>query len=646
MEPKRAGYFGRFSAAVYRLISVSHLGCWLMGYRREPTALLPGEERARLDGMPSARRVGLTAAAEQSRLLRLFRRLAQVLADAPARLYGLFFLLYGLTCGIIRLVRPLLSGGRDLKLLEIFLCGVIALAACPLVWTRRSLASAVCGGRTGHAFFCRLLGVPEERTGHATLQVPVWLPYGAAILGAGAAFLSTILHPAVVPLAVLVLGLVGLVLSFPEVGVSLSALMLPFIWVWDETLYLLAALILLTWVSYGVKLVLMHRSFRFGRLDAFVFMMGLLLLCGGVFSADFSSEGLGQGCLLAILLSDYFLIANLTDSRATVKRCIAGLSGGIAILLLLFCVQLIPINVTHWYEHYLIGSVLADGTRQVTVLLDGLWSAGFEQFFLLAFPWLLMLLLSCRRLRTGLPVFGMICLCGWMILRSGSVLGAGIALLSLMLFALLCGHQALTVIISILPLAVTGGLWYTYFHPLSELVDQLDGAIRVTSEECARVWPGVVRMIRELPMGIGLGETAFCSVYPQYAEPGAAQATSAGSLYLDLLATLGVPGLITAVVLLTLFFRKCFTYLGRCRVRWDRAVLAAGMCTVLNYMLLGTVRNVGSSPQLFFCVVMVMGLCSALSAIGLEEQDVLVAERRGETSEREDRFLWFGSARR
>lgn len=645
MQPKRVGYFGRFSAAVYRLISLSHLGRWLMGYRREPTTLLPGEKRARLDSMPSARRTALTAAAEQSRILRLFRWLARVLADAPARLYGLFFLLYGLTCGIIRLVRPLLSSGREPEILEIFLCGVIALAACPLAWTRRSLAAAVCGGHTGHAFFCRLLGVPEERIGHATLKVPVWFPYGTAILGVGAAFLSTILHPSVVPLAVLVLGLIGLVLSFPEVGVSLSALMFPFIWVWDMTLYLLAALILLTWVSFGVKLALMHRSFRFGRLDALVSLMGLLLLCGGVFSTNFSAEGMQQGCLFAILLSDYFLIVNLTDSRATVKRCIAGLSGGIAILLLLFCVQLIPINATHWYEHYLIGSVLTDGARQVAVLLDGLWSAGFEQFFLLALPWLLMLLLSCRRLRTGLPVLGMICLCGWMILRSGSVLGGGIALLSLMLFALLCGHQALTVIISILPLVVTGGLWYTYFHPLSELVDRLDGAIRVTSEECARVWPGVARMVRELPMGIGLGETAFRSVYPQYAEPGAAQATSAGSLYLDLLAALGVVGLVTVVVLLVLFFRKSFTYLGRCRVGWDRTVLAAGICTVLNYMLLGTVRSVGSSPQLFFCVVMVMGLCSALSAVGLEEQDVLIADRCGETPEREDRFLWLDNAR-
>lgn len=645
MQPKRAGYFGRFSAAAYRLISLSHLGRWLMGYRREPTVLLPGEGRARLDGMPSARRTGLTAVAEQSRVLRLFRRLAQVLADAPARLYGMFFLLYGLTCGIIRLVRPLLAGSREPELTGIFLCGVIALAACPLAWTRRSLAGALCGGRMGHAFFCRLLGVPEERMDHTALQVPMWLLYGTAMLGVGAAFLSTILHPSVVPLAVLVLGMIGLVLSFPEVGVSLSALMLPFIWVWDETLYMLAALILLTWVSFGVKLALMHRSFRFGRLDALVSLMGLLLLCGGVFSTDFSADGMRQGCLFAILLSDYFLIVNLTDSRATVKRCIAGLSGGIAVLLLLFCVQLIPINATQWYEHYLIGSVLTDGARQVAVLLDELWSAGFEQFFLLAFPWLLMLLLSCRRPRTGLPVFGMICLCGWMIIRSGSVLGGGIALLSLMLFALLCGHQALTVIISILPLAVTGGLWYTYFHPLSELVDRLDGAIRVTSEECARVWPGVVRMIRALPMGIGLGETAFRSVYPQYAEPGAAQATSSGSLYLDLLATLGVTGLVTVVVLLVLFLRKSFTYLGRCRVRWDRTVLAAGMCTVLNYMLLGTVRSVGGSPQLFFCVVMVVGLCSALSAVGLEEQDVLVADRRGETPEREDRFLWFDNAR-
>lgn len=147
-------------------------------------------------------------------------------------------------------------------------------------------------------------------------------------------------------------------------------------------------------------------------------------------------------------------------------------------------------------------------------------------------------------------------------------------------------------------------------------------------------------MIADYPTGVGLGDVAFRAVYPQYAEPGAATAESASSLYLDLLTTLGIPGLAVALAALWLFCSKSFTCLRRCRDRWDRTVIIAGLCTVLNFMLLGVLRSVGMSLQLFFCLILVMGICSSLASVCAEEQEVLAAERRGETPEQEDCFLW------
>lgn len=642
MAQKNTGYFGRLSAAIYRQIPRSHLGRWMAGYRREPTALLPGEGRLRAEQMPSERRIRLTAAAEGSVLLRAFRWLAQLLADAPARLYGLFFLLYSSTCAIIRLMRPWLDRGYELELSEIILCGILAAATAPVVWTRRSLAGAMGGGRAGHAILCRLLGIPEERVGHPPLPTAVWVYYLAGILGVGAAFATLIWHPLVIPVGLLLLGLLCLVLSHPEVGVSLAALMLPCIWIWDVTLYALAALILLTWIGYGFQLLLMHRSFRFGRLDALVLLFGGLLLCGGIFSAEPSGAGVEQGLLMAILLSTYFLIVGLTEDRAVVKHCIGGMGAAILLLLILSCVRLIPTDTTIWVEQYRLGSILVGDARIVAEVLDGLWTRGFEQFFVLALPWLLVSLLSCKRPLSALSVCGMLALCCWMILRSGSVLAIGVSVLCILFFALLCGHQALTFTAAVLPLTVSAGAWYMYFHPFSELASWLVGAVRNGASQCARLWPGVMRMAKDWPGGIGLGERAFQAIYPQYAEPGASHATSSGSLYMDLLAGLGIPGLAVALCIMILFCRKCATRMGRCRVRWDRTVLAAGLCTLFGYAVLGTFRSIGSSPQLFFCLVMTMGSCSALASVGLDEQDVLVAEREHTdgTSCRVDRFLW------
>lgn len=190
------------------------------------------------------------------------RRLVHLLADCPARLYGLFFLLYGIVCCLIRLLQPFLIAGRSLDLHGIVFSGILALVALPFALTRRSLAGAVGSGRVGYALTCRLLGMPEDRVADPCIETPIALFYVAAALGGGAAAATVWIHPMIIPVGFLTLGLLCMVLSRPETGVALSALMLPAVWIWERALHVLAALILLTWVGYGFKLLLMHRSFR------------------------------------------------------------------------------------------------------------------------------------------------------------------------------------------------------------------------------------------------------------------------------------------------------------------------------------------------------------------------------------------------
>lgn len=640
MAEQKGGRLDRVSAGVYRSLTNSWLGRFLRSYRRTPTALLPGEGRVRPGYMPSARRTRWVQAVEQSRLLAFFRGLAHVLADAPARAYGVFFMAYGVVAGLICLIQSLLQTGHMRDWSQLLLSLLPALVAIPLVSTERSLVGAVGSGRRGRAILSKWLGVPGERIDRPPLVFTVELFVLCGVLGIGAGLSALWIDPLLILIVCLVAGVVGLVLACPEAGVSLSAVMLPVIWIWEETLYALVGLILLTWLGYGVKLLRMHRSFRMGRLDSLMALLGILLICGGLFSVEFSMAGLKQGVLLAVLLSDYFLIVNLTDSRLAVKRCMGGVMVGIFGMILVSCVRLIPGSGLGWLEEYRLGEVLGDGVRDVTGTLDALWSASFEQFLVLTLPFLLVLLFSCKRPLSAVLGAGATGLCIFLIWQTHSPLGVVAVLLTLLLFALLYGYRSLSVLIAALPLTLTGGFWYTYFHPLSELWGQAENALRESVGRHIRLWPGVYRMIKAYPAGLGLGERAFRAVYPRYAEPGMATATGASNLYLDLIATLGWPGLAVALVTLVMYWRKSFTCLKHCRRRWDRMVLIAGLCTVTNFMLLGVFRSVGTSPQLFFCLVLVMGLCSALASICFAEQEMLEADRRGDTPEQEDRFLW------
>lgn len=640
MAEQKGGRLDRASAGLYRLLSHSWLGRFLRGYRRTPTALLPGEGRVRPGYMPSARRTRWVQAVEQSRLLAFFGSIAHVLTDIPARAYGVFFLEYGCVAGLICLIQSLLQTGHVLDWSRLLLSVLPALVAIPLVSTERSLVGAVGSGRRGRAILSKWLGVPEERIERPPIAFTVELFVLCGVLGVGAGLVSLWIGPLLIPISCVVIGVVGLVLTCPEAGVSLSAVMLPVIWIWEETLHALVGLILLTWLGYGVKLLRMHRSFRMGRLDSLLALLGILLICGGLFSVEFSMKGLWQGALLAVLLSYYFLIVNLTDSRSAVKRCMGGVLAGIFGMILLSCVRLISASGLGWLEEYRLGKLLGDGVRYVTNTLDALWSASFEQFLVLTLPFLLVLLFSCKRPLSAVLGAGATGLCIFLIWQTHSPLGVVAVLLTILLFALLYGHRSLTVMAATLPLALTGCFWYTYSHPLSELWGQVENALRESIGKHIRLWPGVYKLIKAYPAGLGLGERAFRAVYPRYAEPGMATATGASNLYLDLLATLGLPGLAVALVTLVLYWQKSFTCLRYCRKRWDRMVLIAGLCTVTNFMLLGVFRSVGTSPQLFYCLILVMGLCSALASICFAEQEVLTADRRGDTPEQEDRFLW------
>ena len=638
-----SGFIDGMTARLYSLLPHSLLGQCLTDYKRDPTALLPGETRTQGIHTLSARRCRIAQAAEGSRILAAARWLVRLLADCPARLYGLFFLLYGVVCCLIRILQPILSSGSSIDLRGIVYCGVLALAALPFLLTEHSLAGAVGRGRAGYRLTCRLLGIPETRIAYPCRKAPAALFCIAAVLGGGAGVFTIWIHPLIIPICFLAIGLLCIVLSFPETGVALSAFTLPAVWIWENLLYVQAALLLLTWIGYGFKLLLMHRSFRFGRLDAFMMLFGIMLIGGGVFSVDFSLADLRDSLLMAVLLSEYFLIVNLMDTRSALKRCMGGIGAALIVIVLLSIVRLLPENLFGWLTEYRLGAVLIGWIRTGIDYLNTLWSTSYAQFLILMLPWLFVFLLSRRRLLTAVPCIAVIVLCGFLIWQTHSLLGIGAAVLGCLLFVLMYGHRSLTCLVALLPVALAGGGWYIYFHPVSEIISKLDLAVREGTERHLRLWPGVWRMIADYPTGIGLGSTAFQTIYPQYAEPGVSTAVTAGNLYMDLLATLGIPGLAVALAALWLFCCKSLTFLRRCGNRWDRTVINAGLCTVMIFMLLGTLRSIGISIQLFACLILVMGICSSLASISADEQEILSAEQKKGTSESEDTFLWMNS---
>jgi O-antigen ligase len=103
-----------------------------------------------------------------------------------------------------------------------------------------------------------------------------------------------------------------------------------------------------------------------------------------------------------------------------------------------------------------------------------------------------------------------------------------------LLLLLLMGHRSLSyLLLSALPVAA--GL-----HYLPEKMLRRFGSIGSAADSSIRyrvyLWDGVGNMLRDHWFaGVGVGESAFCEVYSQYALPGIATAMHSHNLYLQLL---------------------------------------------------------------------------------------------------------------
>ena len=85
------------------------------------------------------------------------------------------------------------------------------------------------------------------------------------------------------------------------------------------------------------------------------------------------------------------------------------------------------------------------------------------------------------------------------------------------------------------------------------------------------VWYGMVELLKKTWWsGIGVGNAAFEAVYPSVALVGAGTIEHAHSIYLQLLAELGIPGLLVFLLILFLFVQNCFEYLLKVKHQEER----------------------------------------------------------------------------
>ena len=621
-------HINRGTAWLYGLVIRSPIGKLMNGYRRADEAFAKGRRypgRHRCTPMSPAR-LFLSEAVEGGRTVALLRACLQMLFACPLIAYGLFGLCAGFCGASLYFVMPYIRESMTPSLTYTALSGSLAVLSLPLVFSAKSLSEALGDSAPGRLILVRLLGVPRDRLSPPKRKAPAGMPYLMALLGVAAGIATLWVHPALIPAALLILGVLGLILSNPEAGVVLSTLSLPVIWLDRNLLYLPVLLILLTWISYGLKLLSLHRTIRFGLLDMVVLIFGGMMLISGFTGAVVTADTVMRSVLLFVCLSDYFLIVNLMTTREYIRRCLVGVFISVFFVIVLSYLRIIPVDDLGWLEGSRAGNYLVDTIHAGIEHLSGLWVEHSELFLVLTFPWLYAYLLHTRRVFrkvTGLISIGLALA---LIIMTSSVSALLSVVCVTVLFFLLLGHKWLAVGVVSLPALGVGGWWVARLYPMSDALSTILSRSRLFK---LQLWDSLWHIVWDHPGGIGVGGDAFAAVYPFYAAPDLGAVTDSGSIFFEILLSYGWGGIILVAAMLFLFLQKSMTCLGHTSATKDRAMILGGVTSLVGAMVFGTVRSFITAPRVFFTLLLVLALCSAYENIIFDESDVLTADRAG-----------------
>ena len=134
-------------------------------------------------------------------------------------------------------------------------------------------------------------------------------------------------------------------------------------------------------------------------------------------------------------------------------------------------------------------------------------------------------------------------------------------------------------------------------------------------------WKGTLNAIKEnLFGGVGYGTETFGEFYPTYSYAGMEAAEHSHSLYLQILFSLGIVGIVIFVFLMFLFVQQCFENIKNSSELSSKMQISATLCAVTAALIMGAFDYIWYNYRIFYLFWIFMALASAYSRIEKSEQ--------------------------
>ncbi len=544
----------------------------------------------------------------------VFEKAKALILGCTLRFFGIVLFFFGIYSAVGYGIRAhLLDYPTDTD--WVIWAAVVTLASMPLMLSDKSLSEALLTSKFG-IWFISVLGFREEsvtvdgRRGRTNIAFVIGLALGAV------AFFATPM--ATVKIVFSVVAFI-MIMCQPEIGVMLVFFELP--WLTADSA---VAFVLTLALAYGIKVLRGKRALHFEKIDVFAVLFMVVLAL-----ASFNADG-SASFVYVWLTAGYFLVSFALRTEGWLKRCTtAAACSVVAVSLVLAAADIIP--MANGLADFV--PVVSESAVSLAASMLGDADAA-SQYLIILLPMLLGVFVSGASQSYGRPLrfalaIGLIAAC-YALLTNGMWLSM---LLTISLILLIRNRHAVYLFAAVgasVPI-----LYYIFPKAYFFLSNGLISASSIDDIGYSiGVWKGTAAMAGDYFFtGIGLGEGAWCAVYPNYAVEGFEDATHAHSLILGVLSSLGIVG--TAVFLTALFLalRAGFTYLRRASAinentdidpRSGQAILyrqrklaaAAPLCAMISAITVGITENIWANPRIYMLFWLIVGLSVAYAKCG------------------------------
>ena len=484
---------------------------------------------------------------EHSLILKAFSAISVRLFGIPGRTWGVFSLTWSAYVILIALIkRYSLALGENVT--DDLWCGIIVLAASvPLLFAERPLCTLCSESPLFSAVLTKIFGIPSE-----TLKVKSNVKVGqsvAVIFGIVLGLFTYVISPVDMILFVFGVILIALIMTYPEGGVLISIALAPFLGLSFAPSKILAAIVLLTALAYGIKVIRGKRVLRFGVTEFAFTVFWVAVLLGGF--APGSSNTLEHSLLCCSLMLIFPLTLNLMKYRRWIGACVFSFVFPTAIVSFIgiaqYCLGFAPYD---WLDESLFSGI---SSRTVSLFNN---PNILGAYLVLMFPLVLLLTLphnspKLRVLGNILSVFTVLCTTftfsrsAWLALLAGGVI-----------FAVMISPKG--ILLTLPGAAAVAGAALLFPESIGARIKNFVTLADSANNYRVEVWNSSWKLLADVfAGGIGMGEEAFRTAYIAYASPGTQYAMHSHSLFMQIAVQLGITGLLLYFVFIFTSLRKC-----------------------------------------------------------------------------------------